>query len=70
MIAERFILEDDRNLQRLEMDSSFFMIFLGDYGDRGANSIEVYYTILKLKIAFPRQVILLRGNHHARRMEI
>ena len=39
------------------------LIFLGDYGDRGARSTEVYYTILKLKLAFPEQVILLRGNH-------
>jgi protein phosphatase len=39
------------------------LIFLGDYGDRGAYSAEVYYTILKLKLAFPEQVILLRGNH-------
>ncbi len=39
------------------------LIFLGDYGDRGAQSAEVYYTILKLKLAFPEQVILLRGNH-------
>ena len=39
------------------------LIFLGDYGDRGARSAEVYYTILRLKLAFPEQVVLLRGNH-------
>ena len=39
------------------------LIFLGDYGDRGEYSGAVYYTILKLKLAFPEQVILLRGNH-------
>ena len=39
------------------------MIFLGDYGDRGAYSAEVYYTVMKLKLAFPERVILLRGNH-------
>src|SRR4030042_777280 len=39
------------------------LIFLGDYGDRGAYSAEVYYTVLRLKLAFPEQVILLRGNH-------
>jgi diadenosine tetraphosphatase ApaH/serine/threonine PP2A family protein phosphatase len=39
------------------------LIFLGDYGDRGPRSAEVYYTILKLKLAFPEQVVLLRGNH-------
>jgi diadenosine tetraphosphatase ApaH/serine/threonine PP2A family protein phosphatase len=39
------------------------LIFLGDYGDRGARSAAVYYTVLRLKLAFPEQVILLRGNH-------
>src|SRR4030042_3395273 len=39
------------------------LIFLGDYGDRGARSAEVYYTILRLKLAFSAQGILLRGNH-------
>lgn len=39
------------------------LIFLGDYGDRGEYSAAVYYTVLKLKLAFPEQVILLRGNH-------
>jgi len=38
-------------------------VFLGDYGDRGPLSAEVYYTVLKLKLHFPRQVILMRGNH-------
>jgi hypothetical protein len=39
------------------------LLFLGDYGDRGPCSAEVYYTILKLKLEFPDQVVLLRGNH-------
>ncbi|MDI6825794.1 MAG: metallophosphoesterase [Candidatus Aenigmarchaeota archaeon] len=40
-----------------------YLIFLGDYGDRGEQSAEVYYTILSLKKEFPKNVILLRGNH-------
>jgi protein phosphatase len=36
---------------------------LGDYGDRGEQSKEVYYTVLKLKLLFPEQVVLMRGNH-------
>jgi protein phosphatase len=39
------------------------LIFLGDYGDRGIHSPEVYYIVLKLKRAFPENVILMRGNH-------
>ena len=57
------ILESYDNLYRLYVDPTFSVIFLGDYGDRGSHSPEVYYTILKLKRAYPNQVILLRGNH-------
>ena len=41
------------------------LIFLGDYGDRGEASVEVYYVILQLKLAAGRaeRVLLLRGNH-------
>ena len=49
--------------QKIAASKAATLIFLGDYGDRGARSAEVYYTILKLKLAFPKQVVLLRGNH-------
>lgn len=39
------------------------LIFLGDYVDRGVYGVEVMYTILRLKIDNPEQVILVRGNH-------
>jgi protein phosphatase len=39
------------------------LIFLGDYGDRGTLSPEVYYVVMSLKVGFPEHVILLRGNH-------
>jgi len=57
------ILEEANFLQKLNQDNKTFLIFLGDYGDRGINSIEVYYIVLKLKLLFPEQVILMRGNH-------
>lgn len=49
--------------QRMAKNKEAVMIFLGDYGDRGTCSAEVYYALLRLKLAFPEQVILLRGNH-------
>ncbi|MHA1794165.1 MAG: metallophosphoesterase [Promethearchaeota archaeon] len=39
------------------------MVFLGDYVDRGKNSTLNIVLILSLAIAWPNQVILLRGNH-------
>ncbi|MGB9959928.1 MAG: metallophosphoesterase family protein [Candidatus Bathyarchaeales archaeon] len=50
-------------LQKMRQNHDALMIFLGDYGDRGSRSVEVYYTILRLKLFFPEQIILMRGNH-------
>ncbi|MEM2675962.1 MAG: metallophosphoesterase family protein [Candidatus Bathyarchaeia archaeon] len=57
------ILNRSNFLDKLSRDENATIIFLGDYGDRGPLSAEVYYIILKLKLHFPRQIILLRGNH-------
>lgn len=40
-----------------------YLVFLGDYGDRGPFSPEVYYVVLSLKKMFPKNVVLLQGNH-------
>jgi len=57
-----FILGDSNFLRRVG-EEKIYLIFLGDYGDRGAKSVEVYYLILMLKNLFEEEVILLRGNH-------
>lgn len=41
------------------------LIFLGDYVDRGSNSVGVLYTVCCLKRKFPNSVLLMRGNHEA-----
>ena len=57
------ILNGNSFTQRMTKSKDATLVFLGDYGDRGAHSAEVYYTVLRLKLAFPEQVILVRGNH-------
>ena len=44
-------------------DPNFYMIFLGDYTDRGYYGADILYTIFRLKEANPDRVILIRGNH-------
>jgi hypothetical protein len=39
------------------------MLFLGDYGDRGAGTLAVWLRLASLKQRFPNRVFLLRGNH-------
>jgi hypothetical protein len=41
------------------------IIFLGDYVDRGGNSIAVLYSVCYLKDQYPDSIILMRGNHEA-----
>ncbi|MFX1352208.1 MAG: metallophosphoesterase family protein [Promethearchaeota archaeon] len=57
------ILEASNFLANARKRKDVLLIFLGDYGDRGSYSSEVYYIVLKLKELFPDRTILMRGNH-------
>lgn len=43
--------------------TNLYLVFLGDYADRGKYGIEVLYTLLALKLSNPDRVHLIRGNH-------
>jgi hypothetical protein len=41
------------------------LVFLGDYIDRGSDSINIMYSMCYLKSTYPDSVVLMRGNHEA-----
>ena len=51
-----------------KLTSHCFLVFLGDYTDRGPQGVELWNHLMDLKIVNKDQVILLRGNHEDGRL--
>lgn len=54
---ENFGFPDEREME------TFGYVFLGNYVDKGFNSLETMCTLMALKIKYPEQIYLLRGKH-------
>jgi serine/threonine-protein phosphatase 4 catalytic subunit len=43
-------------------------LFMGDFVDRGFNSVETFLLLLALKVRYPDRIWLIRGNHESRQI--
>jgi len=43
-------------------------LFLGDFVDRGFNSVETFLLLIALKVRYPDRMTLIRGNHESRQI--
>ena len=54
--------DNDPQFEKIDIEALDYL-FLGNYVDRGKNSLEVLCVLLSLKLKHPNQIHLLRGSH-------
>lgn len=58
------IVKQVRFVEEMEQgNKDFYLVFLGDYADRGSNDVRNLEMVLELKARYPQNVILMMGNH-------
>jgi len=62
-LATTAIIKQERCLEKIEAGKTVYIVFLGDYADRGKEDIKNLELVLSLKKEYPDNVLLLRGNH-------
>lgn len=61
---------DYETTRRALISTAPLKIFLGDYVDRGPQQLENIVNLMRRKVDEPRSLILLRGNHESRSMNL
>lgn len=56
-------LESFNAIRELFIPGKDILVFLGDYADRGTNSVEVIEGVQELFRSYPQSIISLKGNH-------
>jgi hypothetical protein len=58
MLQEQGLLNDE-----FAPSPDFYMVLCGDFGDKGKHTLQVLKLVMTLRLLYPEQVFLLKGNH-------
>lgn len=57
------IVNREHFVRKVKSGKPIYLVFLGDYADRGKEDVKNLEVVLNLKWTYPKNVYLLRGNH-------